>query len=127
MDSSQVLKGVLDVAVLCVVSEEDCYGYELVRRLRELGLTDVAEASVYGTLRRLYSSGLLSCYVVASEDGPHRKYYKLTNAGSKSLLKGCVPSLSRFALRISPPSSRRRPVYDSGEASTSLNVRFLSM
>lgn len=88
MDNSQVLKGVLDVAVLCVVSEEDCYGYELVRRLREFGLTDVAEASVYGTLRRLYSSGLLSCYVVASEDGPHRKYYRLTNAGSKSLLKG---------------------------------------
>lgn len=88
MDNSQVLKGVLDVAVLCVVSEADCYGYELVRRLRELGLTDVAEASVYGTLRRLYSSGLLSSYVVASEDGPDRKYYKLTKNGDKFLLKG---------------------------------------
>lgn len=88
MDNSQVLKGVLDVAVLCVVSEGDCYGYQLVKRLREFGLSDVAEASVYGTLRRLYSSGLLSSYVVASEDGPHRKYYNLTNAGNKSLLKG---------------------------------------
>jgi PadR family transcriptional regulator PadR len=88
MDNSQVLKGVLDVDVLCVVSEEDCYGYELVKRLRELGLTEVAEASVYGTLRRLYSAGLLSSYVVASDDGPHRKYYNLTNAGSKSLLNG---------------------------------------
>lgn len=88
MDNSQVLKGVLDVAVLCAVSEEDCYGYQLVKRLRELGLSDVAEASVYGTLRRLYSVGLLSSYVVASEDGPPRKYYTLTNAGKKSLTKG---------------------------------------
>ena len=88
MDNSQVLKGVLDVAVLCAVSEDDCYGYQLVKRLRELGLSDVAEASVYGTLRRLYSAELLSSYLVASEGGPHRKYYTLTSAGKKSLTKG---------------------------------------
>ena len=37
------------------------------------------------------------------------------------------PLLSRFALRISPPSKMRWPLYDSGEVSTSLNVRFLSI
>lgn len=88
MDSSQVLKGVLDIAVLSVVSDDDCYGYELVKRLRDLGLSEVAEASVYGTLRRLNSTGLLSSYMVASEDGPHRKYYVLTAAGKKSLAQG---------------------------------------
>jgi PadR family transcriptional regulator PadR len=88
MDNSQVLKGVLDVAVLSVVSERDVYGYELVKRLRELGISDIAEASVYGTLRRLYNAGEMSSYLVASDGGPHRKYYSLTPQGFKSLTVG---------------------------------------
>ena len=47
----------LDVAVLAVVAQEDAYGYDVVRRLREAGLTDVGDASVYGTLRRLFAAG----------------------------------------------------------------------
>ena len=57
MDTSQMLKGVIDVAVLAVVADEDGYGYDVVRRLRARGLSDVADASVYGTLRRLYAAG----------------------------------------------------------------------
>jgi Transcriptional regulator PadR-like family len=46
-----------------------------MRQLRDVQLGDVAEASVYGTLRRLYRAGLLTSHVVASDAGPHRKYY----------------------------------------------------
>ena len=81
----------LDLAVLAVVREEDGYGYDIVRRLRVAGLEDVGDASVYGTLRRLYQAGALKSYVVASEEGPHRKYYgapppgtTCTRAGSRS-------------------------------------------
>ena len=81
MDTTQLLKGVLDLAVLAVVEAEDGYGYDIVRRLRDGGLVDVGDASVYGTLRRLYAAGSLTSYVVASESGPHRKYYGLTTAG----------------------------------------------
>ena len=63
MDTSQVLKGVLDVAVLAVVAQEDAYGYDVVRRLRQAGLTDVGDASVYGTLRRLFAAGARNSYV----------------------------------------------------------------
>ncbi|WP_297735167.1 hypothetical protein [Nocardioides sp.] len=38
MDTTQLLKGVLDLAVLAVVAEEDGYGYDVVRRLRAGGL-----------------------------------------------------------------------------------------
>jgi PadR family transcriptional regulator PadR len=85
LDRSQLLKGVLDLATLSVLAEEDGYGYDVVRRLRVHGLTDVAEASVYGTLRRLFSMGLLTSYVVPSEEGPHRKYYGMTTAGREWL------------------------------------------
>jgi PadR family transcriptional regulator PadR len=85
IDRSQLLKGVLDLATLAVLAEEDGYGYDVVRRLRNHGLADVAEASVYGTLRRLFSLGLLTSYVVPSEEGPHRKYYGMTPAGHEWL------------------------------------------
>ena len=85
MDATQLLKGVLDVAVLAVLNTEDGYGYDVLRRLRSAGLDDVGDASVYGTLRRLYAAGALTTYVVASDEGPHRKYYALNKAGRDQL------------------------------------------
>ncbi|MBX3093030.1 MAG: PadR family transcriptional regulator [Cryobacterium sp.] len=85
VDTTQLLKGVLDAAVLAVVRDEDGYGYDIVRRLRTAGLGEVGDASVYGTLRRLYAAGALSSYVVPSDDGPHRKYYAITPSGVESL------------------------------------------
>lgn len=85
METTQLVKGVLDLAVLAVVAREDGYGYDVVRRLRGAGLEDVGEASVYGTLRRLFAAGALTSYVVPSEEGPHRKYYGLTAQGRERL------------------------------------------
>jgi PadR family transcriptional regulator, regulatory protein PadR len=87
MDTTQLLKGVLDLAVLAVVSDEDGYGYDVLRRLRSAGLDDVGDASVYGTLRRLYSAGALTSYVVPSDEGPHRKYYGITTSGRSMLVE----------------------------------------
>ncbi|ADG73822.1 transcriptional regulator, PadR-like family [Cellulomonas flavigena DSM 20109] len=85
MDTTQLLKGVLDLAVLAVVADEDGYGYDVVRRLRAAGIEEVGDASVYGTLRRLYSSGALTSYVVPSDEGPHRKYYGINAQGRATL------------------------------------------
>jgi PadR family transcriptional regulator PadR len=84
-DNSQLLKGVLEVVVLAVLANGDGYGYDVVRRLRSGGLAEVGDASVYGTLRRLFAQGLVASYVVPSEEGPHRKYYALTPIGHKAL------------------------------------------
>ncbi|MDG4789769.1 PadR family transcriptional regulator [Micromonospora sp. WMMD1102] len=85
MDTTQLLKGVLDLAVLAVLKDEDGYGYDIMRRLRAAGLEEIGDASVYGTLRRLFQAGLLTTYVVPSESGPHRKYYALNPAGRDQL------------------------------------------
>jgi len=85
LDTTQLLKGVLDLAVLAVLGEADSYGYDVVRRLRDNGLDHVGDASVYGTLRRLYQAGALNSYVLPSEAGPHRKYYGLNPRGRKAL------------------------------------------
>lgn len=81
MDTTQLLKGVLDLAVLEQLRDGDGYGYEIVTNLRVAGLEAVAEASVYGTLRRLHREALLESYVLPSDSGPHRRYYRITAAG----------------------------------------------
>ena len=90
MDRSQLLRGALDAAVLAVVAEQDGYGYDVLRRLRAAGLNDVGDASVYGTLRRLYNSGALTSYVLPSAEGPHRRYYGITNLGQAQLAEARV-------------------------------------
>jgi PadR family transcriptional regulator PadR len=85
MDSTQLLKGVLDTAVLAVLSRGRTYGYDLVRQLRANGFDEVGDASVYGTLRRLFGGGYLISEVVPSEEGPARKYYGLNQAGTDQL------------------------------------------
>jgi len=85
VDRSQLLKGALDAATLAVVAEQDGYGYDVVRRLSAAGLTDVGDASVYGTLRRLYGAGSLTSYVMPSDEGPHRRYYGVTERGRAEL------------------------------------------
>lgn len=85
VDTTQLLKGVLDLAVLAVLRDDDGYGYDILRRLRAAGLEEVGDASVYGTLRRLFQAGYLTTYVVPSEEGPHRKYYALNATGRSQL------------------------------------------
>lgn len=96
MDTTQLLKGVLDLAVLAAVEDSDGYGYDIVRRLRDGGLQDVGDASVYGTLRRLFAAGALSSYVVPSDEGPHRKYYALNDRG-RELMKEMAEHWRAFA------------------------------
>jgi PadR family transcriptional regulator, regulatory protein PadR len=116
MDTTQLLKGVLDAAVLAVVQHDDGYGYDIVRRLREAGLGEVGDASVYGTLRRLYAGGALSSYVVPSDGGPHRKYYAI-NAQGRALLATQRESWAQFATAMTgllhePPTPSLRTIGD---------------
>src|ERR1700730_6124739 len=85
VDTTQLLNGVLDMAMLAVLAAAGSCDSDVVRRLRENGLDRVGDASVYGTLRRLYQAGALNSYVVPSDEGPHRKYYGLNNRGRKAL------------------------------------------
>src|SRR4029450_1492058 len=85
MDTTQLLKGVLDLAVLAVVGDRDGYGYDVVRRLRAAGLGEGGDASVCGTPRRVHAAGHLTSCVVPSEEGPHRKYYAINEAGRPQL------------------------------------------
>jgi PadR family transcriptional regulator, regulatory protein PadR len=81
LDQAQLLKGVLEIAILAVLLEEETYGYEILSRLEGAGLSGVGDASVYGTLRRLEQARHVRSWLEPSESGPARKYYAVTDSG----------------------------------------------
>ncbi len=82
---SQLLRGVLDICLLAVIAEKPAYGYEMTKRLVERGLAPVAEGSIYPILGRFESSGLVETYREASNGGPPRKYYRVSDRGRHAL------------------------------------------
>jgi len=111
----QLLKGVLPMLVLALLREQDSYGYELVTRLRDAGLTDVATGSVYPVLTRLERDGHLASYLVASQSGPARKYYTPTDAGLGHLgvqRRGWQQLGDVVAVVMTPGPRRSRPVQE---------------
>jgi PadR family transcriptional regulator PadR len=88
VDQSQLLKGVLELAVLAVIARGETYGYEILSTLEQAGFDGVGDASVYGTLRRLEQAGHLESRLAASDSGPARKYYAVTPSGTEQLQAG---------------------------------------
>ena len=88
MPETQLLKGILPTIVLAVIDSGDAYGYRILQRLRNAGLSEVGDASVYGTLQRLYAEGMVSTHLDTSGAGPPRKCYSLTARGASQLKAG---------------------------------------
>lgn len=85
---TQLLRGVLDLCLLGLIDEQPRYGYELVERLSESGLSLVSEGSIYPLLSRLERAGLVEAYRAPSTNGPPRKYYRLSRDGHAELAQG---------------------------------------
>lgn len=82
---TEMLKGVLEGCVLQIISKEEIYGYEITKRLNDLGFTDVVDGTVYTILIRLEKSGMISSVKKKSEIGPPRKFFSLTINGYEKL------------------------------------------
>lgn len=77
--NTQFKKGVLELCVLALAAEKDFYGYELVGTLSKH--IAISEGTVYPLLRRLTKDGYFDTYLEESQEGPSRKYYRLTTSG----------------------------------------------
>jgi PadR family transcriptional regulator PadR len=84
-DLTELLKGVLEGAVLQILSRGSNHGYEIVRALNQVGFTSVAEGTVYPILLRLEKKSLVEVAKVRSELGPPRKVYSLNADGLAAL------------------------------------------
>jgi PadR family transcriptional regulator, regulatory protein PadR len=80
----QLKKGALDLCVLALLAQGDNYAYEIASRLADA--IGMGEGTIYPLMRRMQSDGLVATYLVESTAGPPRKYYRLTDAGRRSLV-----------------------------------------
>ena len=79
--STQMRKGFMAFCVLKVCAKKPVYTSDIIRELREAKMV-VVEGTIYPLLSRLQKDGLLS---QESEQGPPRKYYSITDFGTKVL------------------------------------------
>jgi PadR family transcriptional regulator, regulatory protein PadR len=77
--NTQLKKGILELCVLAVLDKKDCYGYELVNDISKN--IEISDGTIYPLLRRLNQEGYFTTYLQESQEGPPRKYYKLTELG----------------------------------------------
>ena len=80
--NTQYKKGVLELCVLALLHQRDCYGYEISEILSRR--IDIADGTVHPILRKLKAGGLLTTYLQEESGGPPRKYYKLTELGRET-------------------------------------------
>jgi PadR family transcriptional regulator PadR len=80
----QLRKGLLEVAVLSIVSAHEVYAADILERVSQTEF-QTGEGTLYPLLSRMKREGLLEYSWVESASGPPRKYYKLTTAGRSRL------------------------------------------
>lgn len=77
-------RGVTDLVLLGLLSQQDMYGYEMAQTLRERsgGKFVLLETSMYPTLYRLQDKGYITAYETLVGKRRRRTYYHLEPAGT---------------------------------------------
>ncbi|GAB6086924.1 PadR family transcriptional regulator [Alkaliphilus crotonatoxidans] len=102
---TQMKKGVLEMCILYKLKDEELYGYELMKSIRQF-FPDVYEGSIYTILRRLNATGYTQITQRKSLNGPARKYYHITKTGLEYLNRmlkeweGIVNSVSSLGIKV---------------------------
>jgi PadR family transcriptional regulator PadR len=83
--TTQLRKGLLELAILNTLGAGPLYGYDIVRRLGDVDSLVITEGTVYPILSRLRNEEYVESYIEESNAGPPRKYYRLTARGREEL------------------------------------------
>lgn len=84
--NKEVLKGHIDTLILAILDEEDSYGYEIAKTVREKTTFELKDGTMYVSLKRLESKGLIKSYWGNEQGGgSRRKYYHITDEGKEAL------------------------------------------
>jgi len=83
---SQLRRGALEYCVLGLLSREERYGFDLVRRLGAMDGMVTGEGTLYPLLSRLQKDGrVATTWRDSDAGGPPRKYYAITAKGRRAL------------------------------------------
>jgi len=75
--------------VLSILEREECYGYALIKQIRQLSGDRIAwsDGMLYPVLRRLETQGLISSAWRSADTGRRRRYYRIENDGRQELAR----------------------------------------
>ncbi|MBM7578233.1 PadR family transcriptional regulator [Jeotgalibacillus terrae] len=85
----ELLKGSIEILLLSLIAEKDCYGYEMTKKLRALSKDSyhMNEGTLYPALKRLEKKECVTSYWNLESEGGRRKYYSITETGRSVLAK----------------------------------------
>ncbi len=85
--AKEMLKGYIDIIILAMLYDEDLYGYELAKRVKEKSESafELKEGTLYLAFKRLEQNQLIESYWGDEGAGGRRKYYKLLQRGRESI------------------------------------------
>jgi len=82
---SQIRKGVVEIAILGMLSRGEMYGSQIVAELGKRPELAISAGTIYPLLSRLKKAGVIDSIWRESPVGPPRKYYDLTHQGRAEL------------------------------------------
>jgi PadR family transcriptional regulator, regulatory protein PadR len=86
---SEMLKGTLDMMILRTLMGGDAHGHTVAKVIERTSedVLEVEQGSLYPALHRLEDRGWVSSYWGVSENNRKAKFYRLTAAGRKQLVR----------------------------------------
>src|SRR6201991_2111869 len=85
----EMLKGTLDMMILCTLVAGDAHGHTIAKVIERSSedVLEVEQGSLYPALHRLEDRGWVSSYWGASENNRKAKFYQLTAAVKRQLVR----------------------------------------
>ncbi len=89
--SSDVIRGYNDTMILYLLLDEESYGYEISRRIREIseGKYIIKETTLYSAFSRLEKNGFIVSWPGTETNGRKRTYYRITDSGRQYYYEKC--------------------------------------
>ena len=82
--SKEMIKGYIESIILSLLAEEDLYGYDIAKRVRNTSRDtfEIKEGTMYVVLKRLENNGLVESYWDDSlSGGGRRRYHHISDKG----------------------------------------------
>lgn len=87
--TSDLLRGNTDTMILKILLEQDCYGYEIIKKIAVLtnDAYILKEATMYSSVKRLENELDILWYWGDESLGGRRKYFRITDKGRQTYLQ----------------------------------------
>jgi PadR family transcriptional regulator PadR len=86
---TDLVQGTVDLLIMKTIALEPLHGWAIAQRIRQLSdeVLQVQQGSLYPALQRLEKQGWITAEWGTSENNRRARFYRLTRAGQKRLLK----------------------------------------